>query len=108
MNDNATINQWTIAFWIKENSIKYNDNKDSLIFTINPEWWSILMDKDENNNIHVAFVAIWRWRIDLSYNVSNLESKISHMIAFTWNIDSKLSLYIDGKLVKEKDILFGK
>ena len=106
MNDNTTIKQWTIAFWIKENSIKYNDNKDTLIFTINPEWWSILMNKDENNNLHVAFVAIWKWRIDLHYNVSDLKSKIAHMIAFTRNINTKISLYIDGQLVVENNVKF--
>ena len=106
MNDNVTIRQWTIAFWIKENSISYNDNKDTLLFTVNPEWWSILMDKDENNNLHVAFVVLWSWRIDLFYDVSNLESKIAHMVAFTWNVDCKISLYIDWQLVKQRDVTF--
>lgn len=106
MNNNVTIKQWTIAFWIKENTVKYDDNKDLLIFTVNPNWWSILMNKDENNNLHVAFVVIWKWRIDLNYNVSNLEQKIAHMVALTRDINNKLSLYIDGKLAIDKNIQF--
>ncbi len=106
MNNNVTIKQWIIAFWIKENTVKYDDNKDLLIFTVNPNWWSILMNKDENNNLHVAFVVIWKWRIDLNYNVSNLEQKIAHMVALTRDINNKLSLYIDGKLAIDKNIQF--
>lgn len=106
MENKATIRQWTIAFWIEANKLIYNDNKDSVIFTINPIWWSILMNKDENNTLHVAYVVLWKWRLDLNYDVSNLDSKVAHMIAFTWDINSKISLYLDWELKIDKSIIF--
>ena len=108
MDNKATIKQWTIAFWIESNKLIYNDNKDSVIFTLNPEWWSILMNKDENNALHVAYVVLWKWRLDLNYDVSKLDPNIAHMIALTWNIQDKLSLYIDWQLACSKNIEFSK
>lgn len=105
-NNNSTIKQWTIAFWIEANKLIYNDNKDSVIFTIDPVWWSILMNKDENNALHVAYVVLWKWRIDLNYDVWHLDSSIAHMIAFTWDINNKISLYLDWKLAVDKIVRF--
>ena len=105
-NNETTIQQWTIVFRIKENNLLYNDNKDSVLFSINPEWWSIFMNKDERNFLNVAYVVIWKWRIDLFHNVSKLDSKRAHMFAFTWNINGKISLYIDWDLVEEKNVEF--
>ena len=107
-NNTPTILVWTIAFWIEANKLIYNDNKDSVIFAINPEWWSILMDKNESNSLHIAYVVLWKWRIDLNYDVSKLDSKIAHMIWFTWDINNKLSLYIDWQLACSKNIKFSK
>lgn len=106
MDNKATIKQWTIAFWIESNKLIYNDNKDSIIFTLNPEWGSILMNKDENNMLHVAYVVLWKWRIDLNYDVSHFDPKVAHMVAFTWNIDDKISLYLDWKLSVENEVKF--
>ena len=106
MDNNATIKQWTIAFWIESNKLIYNDNKNSVIFMLNPEWWSILMNKDENNMLHVAYVVLWKWRIDLNYDVARLDSSIEHMVAFTWNINDKLSLYLDWQLAVDIIIKF--
>lgn len=106
MGNKVTIKQWTVAFWIEADKLIYNDNKNYVIFMVNPEWWSIYMNKNENNSLHVTYVVLWKWKIDLNYDVSHLDSNIAHMVAFTWDIDDKLSLYLDWKLVVDKSIIF--
>lgn len=106
MENNLNINQWTINFWIKENTIVYNDNKITQIFNLNPVWGSIFMLKDDDNSFKIMYVIIWKWRIDLEYNVSDLDILKPHMITVTWDIDSKLILYIDWKEVTSQNIEF--
>lgn len=102
MENNLNINEWSINFWIKENSLIYNDDKITEIFNLNPIWWSIFMIKDSDNLFKIMYVVIWKWRVDLEYNASNLDINKPHMITITWNISSNLILYIDGK--EEKNI----
>ena len=106
MENNLNINQWTINFWIKEKSMIYNDNKITEIFTLNPEWWSIFMIKDSDNIFKIMYVIIWKWRVDLEYNVSYLDINIPHMITVTWSISSNIALYIDWELVKTTPVSF--
>ena len=64
------------------------------------------MLKNKFNSFQINYVIIWKWRIDLNYNVSNLNSKQRHMIAITWNENDAIILYIDWKEVQKEQIIF--
>jgi hypothetical protein len=101
------INKGTISFWIKENKLLYNDNQTTPIFSTNPDGGSIFMVKDGDNKIKVFYVVLGKGRIDLEYDVSNLNSSIKHMFTFTWSLDDqKMILYIDGQEKMLKEIKF--
>lgn len=106
METNLSIDIWTINFWIKENTISFNDWSIVEIFNLNPKWWSIFMVKDSDNFLKVMYVAIWKWRKDLIFDVSGLSSTNKHMITITWDINDSLTLYIDWVQVKKEKLIF--
>lgn len=106
-NNNLSIEKGTITFWIRENKIQFNDNKITPIFSVNPAGGSIFIVKDDDNKLKVFYVVLEKGRIDLEYDVSNVDPAKKHMIGFTWSLeDKKLKLYFDGKVVLEKEIGF--
>lgn len=106
MENNLTIDLGTINFWIKENNIYFNDWKITELFNLFPVWWSIFMLKDDDNKFKIMYVVIWKWRIDLEYDVSKLDSNIAHMFTITWDIKNSIKLYIDWKEVSSKVVSF--
>lgn len=106
--DKVTIEEGTISFWIKENSIVFNDGKATPLANINPSGGSIFIVKDGDNKLKVMFVVLGKGRIDIEHDVANINSAQRHLIVFTWNCvdDKKINLYIDGELVKTENIGF--
>lgn len=101
------INEGTITFTTKENSLFFCDNALTTLASANPQGGSILMLKDSDNKIKVLFAVLGKGRVDLEYDVSNLSSDKKHMFAFSWSLnDKKMVLYIDGEKVAEKEIVF--
>ena len=106
-NDNLSIEKGTITFRIKENKIQFNDNKIIPIFSVNPSGGSIFIVKDDDNKLKVFYVVLDKGRVDIEYDVSNIDSSQKHMVAYTWSMeDKKLTLYFDGSIVANKDIPF--
>lgn len=106
-NNNLSIDKGTITFWISENKIQFNDSKITPIFSVNPNGGSIFIVKDDDNKIKVFYVVLGKGRVDLEYDVSNIDPSKKHMVAYTWSLeDKKLTLYFDGKVVATKDITF--
>ena len=106
MENVLSINEWSINFWIKENTIVYNDSKNTELFNLNPKGGSIFMIKGDNNLFKIMYVVIWKWRIDLEYNVSNMDINKNNMITVTWNIENDLILYINWTEVKKEKVSF--
>lgn len=108
MNTNESkIEEGTISFWIKENKLIYNDNQTTPISAISPEGGSIFILKDADNKIKFFYVVLGKGRVDLEYNVSDLDSNNKHMFVFTWSLkDQRLILYIDGIEKVSKEISF--
>lgn len=106
-NNQLTIEQGTVSFWIKENAIDFNDGKVTQIFQLDPDGGSILCVKDDDNKLKVLFVILGKGRADIEYNVSSLEMGRRHMIAFTWSLENKeLVLFLDGRKVATQAIIF--
>jgi len=105
-NKKIKIESGTINFWIEKQKIIFNDNKVNPIISINPDGGSIFILKDTDNKLKIFYVVLDKGRIDLEYDVSNLLSNERHMITFTWNIDNKLSLFIDTQEVINKKVEF--
>ncbi len=106
-SNNLTIQEGTLSFWIKEDSIVFNDSKSTRIFQVDPDGGSILCVKDNDNKLKVFFVVIGKGRIDTEYNVSEIKSDKRHMVVFSWSLKQKeLNLYFDGKLVAQNSINF--
>jgi hypothetical protein len=103
---NLSIDVWTINFWIKENAISFDDNQITEIFNLNPPGGSIFMLKDADNLFKVMYVVLWKWRVDLEYDVSNLAKDKRHMITVIWNIKDSLALSIDWIEVKKEKTNF--
>lgn len=102
---NLSIEEGTITFWIKENSIIFNDKKITQLFNVNPAGGSIFMLKDNDNKLKVMFVVLGKGRVDIEHDVSELNPSDRHMIAFTWSLrDNRMNLYLDGVLEKTKQI----
>lgn len=107
MNDQKLkIEEGTVNFWIKEQKIIFNDNKVNPILSISPEGGNIFILKDTDNKLKVFYVVLNKGKIDLEYDVSDIDSNKTHMVSFTWNINNNLSLYIDGKQVNNKKVIF--
>ena len=101
------INEGSINFWIKENSLNFSDNKSVIIFTIDPEGGSILCIKDIDNKIKFYFVVNGKGREDLEFDISQQNQNIKHMVTFTWNLKNKqLNLFFDGVNMFKKNINF--
>lgn len=103
---NLSIDVWTINFWIKENTISFDDNQITEIFNLNPSGGSIFMVKDADNLFKVMYVALWKWRVDLECDVSRLAKDKRHMITVTRDINKDLTLFIDWNEVKKVKINF--
>ena len=102
---NLSIEEGTITFWIKENSIIFNDKKITQLFDVNPAGGSIFMVKDDDNKLKVMFVVLGKGRVDIEHDVSEVNPSNRHMVAFTWSLKSnQLSLYLDGELIESKEI----
>lgn len=106
MENNLNIESGTINFWIKENTIIFNDDKINEIFNLNPIGGSIFMVKDSDNKFKIMYVVLGKGRIDLEYNVSSLDINKRHMISITWDINKSLVLYVDWKEVKNEKVVF--
>ncbi len=108
MNDSEfKINEGTVTFSLDANKLKYNDSKTTPIFSIAPEGGSIFVVKDNDNKLKFFYVVLGKGRVDLEYDVSNLDPNIKYRFAFTWSLkDQKLVLYIDGKEKSSRDIIF--
>lgn len=101
------IEEGTINFWFKENSLNFSDNKSVQIFNVDPEGGNILCVKDSDNKLKFFFVVIGKGREDLEFDISGEESSKRHMVTFTWNIkDKELNLYFDGQNKVKKIINF--
>lgn len=106
-NETLKIEEGTINFWIKENSLDFSDNNSTQIFNINPEGGSILCVKDNDNKLKFFFVVIGKGREDVEFDVTNQEQSKRHMITFMWNLKNKeLNLYFDGENKVKKTINF--
>lgn len=105
MNNETTIKEGTLNFWLKENSVNFQDDSSLPLFSINPEGGSILVVKDSDKKIKVFFVVLGSGRVDIETDSSCLNNSSRHMITFTWS-QSKICLYIDGDLKAEKELLF--
>lgn len=106
-NKNLKINEGTLNFWIKENSINFKDNQSVHILEVNPEGGDILCIKDSDGKLKFFFVVLGKGRVDIEFDVSTLDSSKKHMITFTWNLlEKSLNLYIDGSEVKKQTIPF--
>lgn len=106
-NTKLRIEEGSINFWIKEDSINFTDSKPTVIVEITPVGGSILRVKDDDNKLKVFFVVLGKGRIDLEYDVSNEDPNKRHMVAFTWSLEkNELKLYFDGKEVVNKKVSF--
>jgi hypothetical protein len=106
-NNQLTIDEGTVTFWIPEKSIKFNDGQSVILANINPLGGSILIVKDDDNKLKVMFVVLGRGRVDIEYDVSELDNQKKHMVAFTWGLKQhEIKLYLDGKLLGSKENIF--
>lgn len=106
-NKKLTIQEGSVAFWLKTKAVKFNDGKITRFFEVNPEGGSILCIKDDDNKLKVLFVVLGKGRVDVEHDVSSLDNEKRHMVAFTWSLaKGEINLYLDGKVVQTKSITF--
>lgn len=104
-NNQLTITEGTISFWIKNNSIQFNDNKSTELATLNPQGGSIKIIKNDDNKLKIVFIVSDKGEWDIEYGVSALDSQKRHMVVFTWNLkDGEINLYLDGQSVGSRKI----
>lgn len=92
------INEGSINFWINENTLSFNDGVSTRILNFDPKGGSILCIKDADNKLKFFFVVLGEGRVDIEFNVENVDETKKHMVTFTWSLEEKeLNLYFDGK-----------
>jgi len=106
-NQKLKIEEGTINFWIKENTVGYSDNKTTPLVSVDPEGGSIFILKDSDNKIKSFFVVLNRGRVDLEFDVSKEDVTKKHMVTFTWSLkDKEIKLCFDTKVMASKSITF--
>ena len=103
------IREGTIEFWVKENKIIWNDNKETVLLNapVN-NVGSLFMIKDDDNKLKFFHVILGKGRTDVEIDVSNLALDKPHHIAVTWSLkEKKVVHYVDGgELKDEKSIKY--
>jgi len=103
------IREGTIEFWVRENKIIWNDNKETVLLnTLVNNVGSLFMVKDDDNKLKFFHVILGKGRTDVEVDVSNLALDKPHHIAVTWSLkERKVALYVDGgELKAEKPISY--
>lgn len=101
------LQEGTIAFWIKENKLKWNDGQSAILFNIPKNDGSLFMVKDNDNKLKFFHVILGKGRNDVETDVSNLPTEKPHLIAVTWSIEKKeIALYVDGELKTKSEIQY--
>jgi len=103
------IREGTIAFWVREDKVRWNDNRATVLFNIPVnKAGSLFMVKDDDNKLKFFHVILGRGRTDVEVDVSRLALDKPHNIAVTWSLkEKKISLYVDGgELKNEKSIIY--
>lgn len=98
----------TLEFWVRENKLDWDDGKVTVFFNIAKSNGSLFVIKDSDNKLKCFHVILGKGRTDIESAVSKLDKNKAHQIVITWDINTakKLSLYIDGVLVKAVDIKY--
>jgi len=103
--DNLDIKEGSLNFWIPKNPLMFNLDLSVPLININPNGGSILIIKDSDKKLKVMFVVLGKGRIDLEYDISDININTKHMITLTWSLNTKeLILYFDGQLAVKKQI----
>lgn len=100
MNTDFNIEEGSIAFWVRNNKLRWNDGMLTPFVNLNKNNGSIFIFKDADNKLKFYHVTLGKGRSDIEFDVSNLDSSKDHMIAVTWSKENKENqLFIDGNLV---------
>ncbi len=100
-NQEINIKEGTITFWVKENSIDWDDNQITVFVNYSNLEGSIFIIKDNDNKLKFFHVILGKGRTDVEIDVSSLSNNERHFIAATWSLEKKeIALYIDGDKLK--------
>lgn len=96
------IREGTIDFWVKEDKVVWNDNKETVLFNIPVnKTGSIFLIKDDDNKLKFFHVILGKGRTDVELDVSNLSLDKPHHIAVNWSLkEKKITLFVDGGELK--------
>lgn len=102
------IREGTMEFWVREDKVRWNDNKSNVLFNITVNnTGSLFMIKDDDNKLKFFHLIIGKGKTDLEVDVSNLSLDKPHHIAVKWSVSKKeVGLYVDGKLEDKKEITY--
>jgi len=102
------IREGTMAFWVREDKVQWNDNKSTVLFNITVNnTGSLFMIKDDDNKLKFSHLIIGKGKTDLETDVSSLSLNKAHHITVTWNINKREAiLYVDGELKDKKEVLY--
>ena len=102
------IREGNITFWVKENTVQWNDNQITVLFNITVNTTgSLFMVKDNDNKLKFFHVFLNYGRTDVETVVSMLDPSKRHFIAATWSVYKKeICLYVDGELKDKKSIQY--
>lgn len=100
-NQEINIKEGTITFWVKENSIDWNDNRTTIFVNYSNSEGNIFILKDSDNKLKFFHVILGKGRTDVEIDVSSLSDNEPHFIAATWSLEKKeIALYVDGDKFK--------
>lgn len=101
------LREGTIAFWVKKNTVKWDDHETYIFFNVSRPDGSIFMVKDADNKLKFFHVILGKGRRDIEEDVSSLEKDKPHFITVTWsNTKQEINLYIDGEIRKRLQVYF--
>jgi len=102
------IREGSITFWVKENTVQWNDNQITVLFNITVNTTgSLFMVKDNDNKLKFFHVFLNYGRTDVETVVSMLDPSKRYCIAGNRSVyKKKICFYIDGELKDKKSIQY--
>ena len=100
------IREGRIEFGVGKGKVKWNDNRETVLFNITVNGGNLFMIKDKDNKLKFSHIFVGKGRTDVEVDAFNLPFDESHHIEVRWSLkEKKVTLCVDGdKLKVEKPI----